>query len=94
LTIHKNLRDERFTCPALKHPIDFIVRGRISLASYAGETSVSYHGRADRPDGCPAATPNAVTRICHTPAKKTYEFIGPLTRIALPMKLDELVHPK
>jgi hypothetical protein len=35
LIIHKTLRDERFTSPALKHLIDFIVRGRISLASYA-----------------------------------------------------------
>jgi hypothetical protein len=93
LIIHKTLRDKRFTSPALKHLIDFVVRRRISLASYAGETSVSYHGRADRPDGCPAVTPSASTRICYTPAKKTYEFIGPLARIALPMQLDELIHP-
>jgi hypothetical protein len=43
--------------------------------------------------GAPAVTPNALTHICHTPAKKTYEFIGPLARIALPMQLDELIHP-
>ena len=83
--MHKSLRDKRFTSPALKHLIDFIVRRRISLASYAGETSVSYPGRSDRPDGCPAVTPSALTRICHAPAKKTYEFIGALARIALPM---------
>jgi hypothetical protein len=72
LIIQKTLRDKRFTFPALKHLIDFVVRRGISLASYAGETSVSYHGRADRPDGCPAVTPSALTRICYTPAKKTY----------------------
>jgi len=93
LIIHKTLRDKRFTSLALKHLIDFVVRRRISLASYAGETSVSYHGRADRPDGCPAVTPSALTRICYTPAKKTYEFIGPLARLALAMQLDELIHP-
>ena len=68
-----------------KYLINFIVRRRIGLAGDAGEASVSYHGRADGPDGCPAVTPSALTRICRTPAKKPYEFIRTLARIALPM---------
>jgi hypothetical protein len=79
--------------PAFKHLINFIVRRRIGLAGYAGEASVSYHGRADGPNVGPAVTPSALTRICHTPAKKPYEFIRTLARITLPMQLDELIHP-
>jgi hypothetical protein len=71
--------------PGSKHLINFIVRRRIGLAGNAGEASVSYHGRTDGPDGCPAVTPSALTRISHTPAKKPYEFIRTLARIALPM---------
>src|SRR4029077_18854710 len=58
-----------------------------------GEASVSYHGRADGPDGGPAVTPSALRRICHTQAKKPYEFIRTLARITLPMQLNELIHP-
>jgi hypothetical protein len=34
-----------------------------------------------------------LTRICHTPAKKPYEFIRTLARITLSMQIDELIHP-
>jgi hypothetical protein len=34
-----------------------------------------------------------LTRICHAPAKKPYEFIRTIARITLLMQLDELLHP-
>jgi len=93
LVIRNTLRGKRFTPPAFKHLINFIIRRRISLAGYTGEASVSYHGRADGPDGRPAMSPSALTRICHTSSKKRYEFIRTLAGITLPMQLDELIHP-
>ena len=76
LVIRNTLRGKRFNPPAFKHLINFIIRRRISLAGYTGEASVSYHGRADRPDGCAAVTPSALTRICYTPAKKIMNSSG------------------